>query len=191
MSSCKIIARDREWLHLMAKLSSVTEILLKSSFFCVNRGPIQYCFLCRARAIPYSVNTEYVADPSCFYLCFSIRLRTEKKGQFLVDYVYSAFFPCLWQLRRHTKNSWGLYNWESRHCAYFSPCHVSVQREFRDMGCWPLTESFRKNRLESEWNKTFWVVSKKTFQGQRNIWKVIMFFQTECSKRNWIRVLFL
>ena len=178
---------------MIAKLSSVTEIVLKSSSSCVNRGPVRYGFLWRARAIPYSVNTESVAEPSCFYLCFFIRLRTEKKGQFLVDYVYFALkrFPCLWQLRRHTKNSWRLYNRESRHCAYFSPCHVSVQREFRDMGCWSLTKSFRKNRLESEWNKTCWVVSKKTFHGQRNIWKGHMFFQTECCKRNWIHVLVL
>ena len=39
------------------------------------------------------------------------------------------WLPCLllWQLRRYTEwNNWRHCNWESRHCAHFSPVRVSV-----------------------------------------------------------------
>ena len=40
-----------------AQLGSVTGLVPKSPFLCVNRSPIQYGFLIGAKAIQYSVNT--------------------------------------------------------------------------------------------------------------------------------------
>ena len=42
--------------------------------------------------------------------------------------------------------------------------------------CRPFTISFRKTRLESEWNTTFWGVPAEDFREQRNIWKGIVLF---------------
>ena len=37
-----------------------------------------------------------------------------------------------------------------------------------DVGCLPFTQIFRKIRLESKSNTTFWVVLEENFQEQRN-----------------------
>ena len=55
----------------------------------------------------------------------------------------------------------------------------------RSWACLPFTKSFRKMRLESKWNTTFWVGSNGTSQ------KLVLFFRTECSMQTEICVPFL
>ena len=40
-----------------------------------------------------------------------------------------------------------------------------------NFGCLPFAKIFRKIRLESKWNTTFWVVLSENFREQQNIWK--------------------
>ena len=60
---------------------------------------------------------------------------------------------------------------------YSALCPCSESFAFRmprpkgDNGCLRFTLSFRKIRLESKWNTTFWVVPAENFREQRNIWK--------------------
>ena len=60
---------------------------------------------------------------------------------------------------------------------YSALCPRSESFAFRmprpkgDNGCLLFTLSFRKIRLESKWNTTFWVVPAENFREQRNIWK--------------------
>ena len=51
----------------MAKLSLRYRIAPKSPFLSVNRSHIRYDFRAGKRGIPYSVNTESVAEPSWFF----------------------------------------------------------------------------------------------------------------------------
>ena len=51
----------------MAKLSLRYRIAPKSPLLSVNRSHIRYDFRAGKREIPYSVNTESVAEPSWFF----------------------------------------------------------------------------------------------------------------------------
>ena len=51
-------------------------------------------------------------------------------------------------------------------------------------GCLPFTKIFQKIRLESNWHTTFWVVPLKISGSNGTSEKVVLFFRTEYSKRN-------
>ena len=50
--------------------SLLYRIAPKSPFLSVNRSHIRYDFRAGKKEIPYSVNTESVAEPSCFFFFF-------------------------------------------------------------------------------------------------------------------------
>ena len=58
----------------------------------------------------------------------------------------------------------------------------------REIDCltFAFTKMFRKIRLESKWNTTFWVVSAENFWEQRNTEKAVPFFRTEYSNRKFV-----
>ena len=63
----------------------------------------------------------------------------------------------------------------------FVSCHVIV---IEITGCLPFTKIFQKIRLESKWRTTFWVVPLKISGSNGTSEKVVLFFWTEYSKRN-------
>ena len=58
-----------------------------------------------------------------------------------------------------------------RQCARKGRRERRQQASLGNFGCLPFTIFFRKIRLESKWNTTFWVVLSENFREQQNIWK--------------------